>query len=283
MNKFDFFITDYLRENKEVALEKIGTIKTLSFSNTDTQAGSVEFTFNKKITTSPELITYIAEKASKNKHLIASDLDSHLSQVREFINIGKSYEIPLVGFIKANRTGTYEFLPYSESAKPLRTGPQPAKDRPSNNNRSVIQLISFLIVIAILAGLGWQAYEFFSQKSNKGNVQVQPPVQNTVADDTLKHIDSAAIQQPVTYAQEDTATIRYIFETTASALRARTRTAQLKGFGNNAGYDSVVTNSVTYYNLYVEKPTKIADTLRIKDSISKFFLKDIRLQVVTPE
>jgi hypothetical protein len=282
VNKFDFFITEYLRENKEVALEKIGLIKTLSFSNTDTQAASVEFTFNKKITTSPQLINYIAEKVGKNKNLIASDLESHFSQVREFINIGKSYEIPLVGFIKANRTGMYEFLPYSEAAKPVRTGPQPVKDRPSKNNRSVIQLISFLIVIAILAGLGWQAYEFFIQRSNN-NAKVQPAVQDTVVADTVKHIDSAAIQQPVTYSQDDTAVIRYIFETTASALRAHTRTEQLRNFGNNAGYDSNVTNSVTYYNLYVEKPTKIADTLRIKDSISKFFLKDVKLQIVTPK
>lgn len=278
MNKFDFFITDYLRENKEVALEKIGTIKTLSFSETDAQAASVEFLFDKKIATSPQLIDYIATKAGKNKKLIASDLESHFSQVREFINIGKSYEIPLVGFIKADKTGAYRFLPYSEVQKPLRAGPQPDKDKPAGNNRSVIQLISVLIVIAILAGLGWQAYVFFSKKSNT-TAQVQPSVQDTVMADTVKNIDSAAIQKPVTYTPDDTAVVRYIFETTASALRAYTRTAQLKSFGNNAGYDSIVTNSVTYYSLYIEKPTKIADTLRIKDSISKFFLKEIKLQI----
>lgn len=283
MNKFDFFITDYLRENKEVALEKIGTIKTLSFSTTDTQAASVEFTANKKIATSPQLVDYIAEKAVKNKNLIASDLESHFSQVREFINIGKSYEIPLVGFIKANKTGVYEFLPYSEAVKPLRIGPQPAKEKSSNNNRSVVQLISVLIVIAILAGLGWQAYEFFSQRSKNTTAEVQPPVQDSAVTDTVRKIDTTAIQKPATYSQDDTAVVRYIFETTASALRARTRTAQLKSFGNNAGFDSTVTGSVTYYNLYVEKPTKIADTLRIKDSISKFFLKEIKLQIATPK
>ena len=280
MNRFDYFITDYLHEHREVSLEKIGTIKMLSFSNTDTQAASVEFICNKKITTSPQLVDYIAEKAVKNKKLIASDLESHFSQVREFINIGKSYEIPQIGFIKANKTSTYEFIPYSEAAKPSRMGQQPAKARSSNNNRSAIQVISFLIVIAILAGLGWQAYEFFSQRKNNNNAQVQPVSQDTPVVDTTKNIDTTATQQPVTYGTDDTAVIHYIFETTASALRARTRIAQLQDFGNNAGYDSIFINSVTYYNLYIIKPTKIADTARIKDSISKFFLKEVKLEIV---
>lgn len=280
MNRFDYFITDYLHEHREVSLEKIGTIKMLSFSNTDTQAASVEFICNKKITTSPQLVDYIAEKAVKNKKLIASDLESHFSQVREFINIGKSYEIPQIGFIKANKTSTYEFIPYSEAAKPSRMGQQPAKARSSNNNRSAIQVISFLIVIAILAGLGWQAYEFFSQRKNNNNAQVQPVIQDTPVVDTTKNIDTTATQQPVTYGTDDTAVIHYIFETTASALRARTRIAQLQDFGNNAGYDSIFINSVTYYNLYIIKPTKIADTARIKDSISKFFLKEVKLEIV---
>jgi len=280
VNRFDYFITDYLHEHREVSLEKIGTIKMLSFSNTDTQAASVEFICNKKITTSPQLVDYIAEKAVKNKKLIASDLESHFSQVREFINIGKSYEIPQIGFIKANKTSTYEFIPYSEAAKPSRMGQQPAKARSSNNNRSAIQVISFLIVIAILAGLGWQAYEFFSQRKNNNNAQVQPVIQDTPVVDTTKNIDTTATQQPVTYGTDDTAVIHYIFETTASALRARTRIAQLQDFGNNAGYDSIFINSVTYYNLYIIKPTKIADTARIKDSISKFFLKEVKLEIV---
>jgi len=281
VNRFDYFITDYLHEHREVSLEKIGTIKMLSFSNTDTQAASVEFICNKKITTSPQLVDYIAEKAVKNKKLIASDLESHFSQVREFINIGKSYEIPQIGFIKANKTSTYEFIPYSEAAKPSRMGQQPAKARSSNNNRSAIQVISFLIVIAILAGLGWQAYEFFSQRKNNNNAQVQPVIQDTPVVDTTKNIDTTATQQPVTYGTDDTAVIHYIFETTASSLRARTRTAQLKNFGNNTGYDSTVINNTKYYKLYILKRTKIADTLVIKDSLAKFLQKNITVQVDT--
>ncbi len=129
MNRFDAYITDYLYENKEVALEKIGYIKIVSFAGNDTQAPSVEYIFDKKITTSTALVEYIAEKASKNKNIVAADLESHFRQVREFINIGKPYELPRLGFIKANRNGVYEFTLFSETNKPVRTGVQQVKPR----------------------------------------------------------------------------------------------------------------------------------------------------------
>ena len=114
------------------------------------------------------MIDFISEKAAKNKYLVRSDLESHFSQVREFINIGKTYEIPEIGFIKANKSGVYEFFPYSDVNKPARSGMQPVKRQKQSNNRSFIQLITLLIVIAIIAGLGWQAYQFFS-KTKTGN------------------------------------------------------------------------------------------------------------------
>ena len=96
MNRFDSHIKEYLQENKEVALDKIGTIKIGSSTGPDAQSSSIEFKPDKKISTSPELIDYIAAKDKKNKYLISSDLDSYLSQVREFINIGKSEGLQVI-------------------------------------------------------------------------------------------------------------------------------------------------------------------------------------------
>ena len=281
MNKFDTYISDYLRDNREITLEKIGTLKILSFSEPDAHAPSVDFVFDKKIATSPELIIFIAEKAAKNKNLVAADLESHFAQVREFINIGKSYEIPHVGFIKANKTGAYQFLPYSEVNKPSRiTGGQPVQQSSRSNKRSAVQLLSLIIVLAILSGLAWQAYNFFSQR--KANTVTATPVNTdttvTVPAKDTTHADTTAVHQTA-YSANDSVNVHYIFETTASGLRARTRTAQLKSFGNNAGYDSFIINSTKYYNLYLIKPTKLADTTATKDSIAKFLQKDIRIVV----
>ena len=284
MNRFDTYITDYLYANNEVSLEKIGIIKTSAVQ--DQQAGSVVFVCDKKAATSKELINFISEKAGKNKNLIASDLESHFAQVREFINIGKSYEIPNIGFIKANNSGLYEFLPYSEVNKPVKTGAQPVK-RQKQSNRSAIQLITLIIVIAILGGLGWQAYQFFSKPkaiSSTQTIATADTAANTAtpAQDSNHIVDSTTLktQQQTYLSDSDKVNVQYIFETTASVLRAQTRTAQLKNLGNDAGYDSFINNNTKFYSLYILKPTKIADTLTIKDSIAKFLQKDIKLKIL---
>jgi nucleoid DNA-binding protein len=284
VNKFDTYISEYLRANREVTLEKIGTLKILSFSEAEANAPSVDFTFDKKAATSPALIDFIAEKAVKNKNIVAADIESHFAQVREFINIGKNYEIPHLGSIKANKTGAYQFLPYSEINKPSKTSSaQPAQQSSRSNKRSAVQLLSLIIVLAILSGLAWQAYNFFSQR--KTNTVAAIPVNtDTVAATPVKntpHLDTAAVHQ-TTYSPTDTVNVHYIFETTASGLRARTRTAQLRSFGNDAAFDSFVTHSTMYYDLYLIKPTKLADTSATKDSIAKFLQKDIRI-VIEPK
>ncbi|SFQ46654.1 hypothetical protein [Parafilimonas terrae] len=279
MNKFDSYITDYLYENREVALEKIGYIKIISFAGPDSRQASVDYIFDKKITTSTGLVEYISEKTGKNKSLVIADLESHLKGVREFINIGKPYEIPQIGFIKANNSGVYEFTPVSEiNTKPVKTATQPLAQTSAKSSRTVVQIISLIIAIAILSGLGWQAYQALSKKTKEADMNTVASADTVSAADTGKTTDTTA-QQPTGYSPDDSVNVRYIFEVTASGLRARTRTAQLKGFGNNALYDSFVNNSTKRYDLYILQKTKIADTLRIKDSLAKFFMRDITLKI----
>lgn len=279
MNKFDSYITDYLYENREVALEKIGYIKIISFAGPDSRQASVDYIFDKKITTSTGLVEYISEKTGKNKSLVAADLESHLKGVREFINIGKPYEIPQIGFIKANNSGVYEFTPVSEiNTKPVKTTTQPLAQAGAKSSRTVVQIISLIIAIAILSGLGWQAYQALSKKTNVADTNTVTNTDTASAADTGKTADTTA-QQSAGYSPGDSVNVRYIFEITASGLRARTRTAQLKSFGNNALYDSFVNNNTKRYDLYILQKTKIADTLRMKDSLSKFFMRDIALEI----
>ena len=282
MNKFDTYIAEYLYDNKEVALEKIGIIKASAASAQDTRP-PIQFIHDKKSATTEGLVQYIAERAGKNKNLVASDLESHLAQVREFINIGKNYEIPDFGFIKANKSGSYEFLPYSEANKPLRTSNQTVQGSRRNNSRSIVQLIGFIIVIAILSGLGWQAYRFFKNKQADTAVNATNHNPDTIANvslpDTNKTVHDSTSMQPVMLSENDTVNIRYIFERTASGLRARTRIAQLQRFGNNAGYDSFTTNNTKFFDLYILKPTKLSDTLAVKDSLARFLQKDIKIMI----
>ena len=249
----------------------------------------VDFKFDKKATTSPELIDFIATRAAKNKMLIASDLESHLTQAREFINIGKTYEIINAGFIKKNNSGEYEFLPLSQAVKAQKNFSQPVTKNHKTRKKgsSAVQLFTLIIVLAILGGLGWEAYQFF----------LKPTVQNTseteTADTTknsdtalnkdssaLSTIDATADTSHKIYNANDTVLVHYIFETTDLFLRAQSRTDKLRSYGNNAGYDSVANGAGKLYSLYIIKNTKISDTLAVKDSLAKFLQKDIQIKIV---
>lgn len=285
MNKFDAYLSEYLNEYKEVSLERIGTIKINgAFPTQPGESADVTFTYDKKATTTETLINFIAEHAKKNKSLIASDLESHFTQAREFINIGKNYEIIHVGFIKKNNNGEYGFLPYSEANKSIRITStfQPSEKQPKTSNRSFIQLITLLIVLVILGGLGYEAYHFFINKKQTTPVTInnaQDSV-NTVAQDTTKTDSNTIAAAPKTFLPTDTVDTRYIFETTASILRARTRTAQLNAFGNNAGFDSFMNNNTKFYSLYILNFNKISDTAKVRDSISKYLQKPIKVELV---
>jgi hypothetical protein len=285
VNRYDTYISEYLTENREVALEKIGIIKiSTAYPDSNETGINVDFTYDKKAFTSPELINFIAEKTGKSKLLIASDLESHLTQAREYINIGKTYEILNAGLIKANNSGEYEFILFSNANKSQKTHSQPVKSAGRSNARSAVQFFTFLIVLAIVAGMGWEGYRFFI----KPKAQKAPQdISNTNQADTIAHGDTASglinTGSPnhalPSFNNDDTVLVRYIFETTDSLVRAKKRIAQLKSFGNPAGLDSFQNNRGKSYSLFIYKRTKIADTLAVKDSLAKFLQKTIRIQI----
>src|SRR4051794_27426398 len=101
MNNYDPFIQDFLAQYKSLSLEKIGHLK---INGAEGVGGSdVSFQYDRKAATTPELVNYIAERTGKNKFLVQSDLESHFELTRQFINIGKPYELEGVGFISLSK------------------------------------------------------------------------------------------------------------------------------------------------------------------------------------
>jgi hypothetical protein len=143
-----------------------------------------------------------------------------------------------------------------------------------------VQVFTSLIVIAIIAGLGWEAYVFFIKPKMQSNATAPVVNSDTAAapnPDTVA-ASTQPVQQPA-YSSTDTADVRYVFETTSMLQRAKTRTAQLVSFGNPAAYDSFSSESGKYYVLFIHKRSVISDTLRIRDSLQKFLQKSIRIQL----
>lgn len=294
VNKFDSLIYDFLIHQKQAALEKIGVFEVTSESlniahgNEVTSIPKVNFTYDRRATTTAELVDFIAEKLSKNRALIASDLESYFEQVRQFINLGKPYIIPGIGAVSLAKSGAYEFSQQNnemnaaeeKSARQFyqTDAEQVQESRVKSKNR--LAGVAILIVLLLLAGLGWGIYTIFFDKSKQPEVVATPPADSSGATKPATDSVSRKPAEPVTSQapvanQGDSMVFKFIFETTNVPDRAYSRTAQLRSFGDPAGYDSSVADGQTTYHLYLRKKMTPADTARARDSLQTYFQRKI--------
>ena len=290
MNHYDLIIRDYLEEQKSVSFEKIGSLVITDKNTSEDQQfipGSLQFKYNKKAATSPGLVDYIAQRLAKNKGLIQSDLESYIELMRQFINIGKPYEMEGVGVFKLAKSNEYEFTAYDMSEKkeeqksgkrqhPANTSPLTVKHR---NNRSALMLLAVLIILTVLVVIGWGTYKLLMPgDSPKSDTAVlsnnSKPADTIVSTNNLLPADSRAI------TKGDTADYKFIYETTSLSSRAYLRTAQLKKFGNQAAIDSIGADSAKVYELYIKMRLYNADTTKAKDSIQKHLQRSVKIVAI---
>ncbi len=294
MNKYDDFLAQYLETQKELSLNKIGTlfIKGSAFYNESTreiQEGDTNFAMDKKVTTSQGLIEYIASLTKKNSSLISSDVESYLEQGRQFINIGDTFSINGVGSFTKNNSGNYIFTAgppvllkiKQEKEKDVQEhehGSYYSAQKKKNSNRGLVMFFAFFIILLVLAGMGWGVYKLYFEKSSSTvSNTVAPVVMDTPAAKIILPVQTAKANIPIS----DTTTYKFIFEKTPSRDRAVSRTGKLNEFGNKALYDSVKENGAIIYRLYLlQKTKKISDTARIRDSLFRYFQRDILLEPV---
>lgn len=292
MNHYNPLIRDYLLQYKSLSLEKIGTL--IIDETSSAHHLTVQFQYDKKAGTSPELINYIAERTGKSKVLIESDIESYTETMRQLINIGKPYAIEGIGEYKLAQTGEYAFSVYEmpsgkEEHKTVRRQPSgelmPGKKRSSNRNALI--LVSLIIILGVLGVIGWGTYNFFagnvkeSGLNDSGAVANAPPLNDTasfLATDSITSIkgDTAKIDTTRTI-KTDTADYKFIYETTLLPERATRRTNQLIRFGERADFDSIETGAGQLYRLYIRKRLSTIDTTREKDSLERYLQRPIRV------
>ncbi len=290
MNHYDLLIRDFLLNYKSLSLEKIGTL-TIDEKSLPAHHLPLQFQYDKKAITTPELITYIVERTGKSKVLIQSDIESFTELMRQLINIGNPYEIERVGAFRLAQSGEYEFIAYDIpvgkeeqkiSKKHQPTGLMPLNKRSSN--KSALMLVSFIIILGILGVIGWGAYNFFVNSAKKPTpadtvVATAPSVADTTASatDSITLLRDTTQKDTTTMATTDTAEYKFIYETTSSSARANIRTNQLISFGDHAAFDSIATDTGNIYQLYIKMKLYYADTARAKDSLERYLQRNIKI------
>jgi flagellar basal body-associated protein FliL len=290
--KFDNHLAKYLYENKFLKLEGIGTFTFDSKASLPNQQDKeiyypidgLSFTYNPKEVLDETLITFLVKRLGKIEPLVRSDLDSDLSNIKQFINLGKPYTIEGIGTLNKNNQGTYEFtpgsfLPAKEELNPKRENAEHNYPVSSNGSAGKIFVIILIIIasIAALGGIGLGISTFMSRKANDDNsvTQKQQSQADTVPTEQGEPISNTATvdisKSNVTIS--DTVGYKMIFEITANAQRAIVRKEKLKE--QHIDYDTTSTAGVLKYRLYVPMRIRPEDTTRTKDSLRKWYARRI--------
>ena len=288
--KFDDLLAQYLYENKILNLQGIGTFTlegkvSIPYEQEKEVYYPIEglnFTHNTKVTIDDDLVNFLVKKLGKIQPLVRSDLESYLSNVKQFINLGKPYTIEGVGTLHINNQGTYEFtagnfLPVKEELNPHRENPEhnyPQRERGSTAGKVFLVILIVLASLAALAGIGWGVYALVIANNKTEQNATPPPVDSLVTDNIP--VDTTEFSTPA--LSTDSASFKMVFEETRLRSRAVNRTAQLQTLKINAQYDSVGTGNAMKYRIFVVKDLLPADTTRVRDSIAKFFLRKVYVE-----
>lgn len=285
-------IVQYLYSSKKVTLQDIGvfTISTDinipvdSEKDTVLPENAIEFIYDPKARVDEGLIQYIVENTRKIRPLATSDLESFIILNKQFLNIGKPLIIEGLGTLQKTQIGTYAFTQAITSHVMLKEPPKvvtekiiekisfatPQKEK--NVNTSKFALFGILGLV-LLSALGFAAYYFITKKEtnekNESNIAIEKnDTSSNNSPNKIKPSDTAIITKPIAIAIVDTNSFYVVIKEYQELAIAQKRLEILRGYGNNLILSTK--DSITY-KMRMPFKLPLSDTLRIKDSLSKFF------------
>ena len=289
--KTEQLIVQYLYSKKKVTLQDIGVFSITSDINLPEDsdkdiilpADSIQFTYDPKAPVDDGLVAYIMECTRKIRPLAYSDLESFIILNKQFLNIGKPLVFEGIGTLQKTQIGDYSFIQaatshvmneempklITEKLKEKVTFATPQKEKNTGNNKMALWvLVGVMVLAAALATV------YFLVKNNKESVVVNNTNAATV--DTLpvtKPVDTAtaALNKPAVTVPKninDSNSFYIVIKEFSDLASAEKSMKRLTGYGNRLVLTTA--DSVTYkMRMPFTKP--VSDTLRVKDSLAKFF------------
>ena len=287
--KTEQLIVQYLYSNKKVTLQDIGVFNITSEiiipedSDKDIvlPADTIQFVYDPKAPADDGLVAFIMESTRKIKPLAYSDLESFIILNKQFLNIGKPLVFEGMGTLQKTQGGDYAFtqaatshvtteeLPkiITEKLKEKITFATPQKEKNGAGNKNVLWLLFAVIIV-----LGTVAAIFFFNK-NKADEKTLASTENAVTD-TLPVVKKDTVLRqnvpvpPVTSALKDSNTFFVVIKEYTDFATAEKSLKRYLSFGNKV---ELTTKDSVIYKLRVPFTKPLNDTVRVKDSLSKFF------------
>jgi hypothetical protein len=284
-------LAQYLYNNKRLDLPGIGTFLLDSSTIVEpennkhskpTNIDDIFFENDSTIKEAPDLIRFISEQTGKMKALAAADLDTHLEQAQQFLNIGKPFLFEGIGNLVKIRSGQFVFtsgqvIPEKMKEFSVREISSTSSTEESFNEylsikkkRKPIQPLVLLLLLFIGIGLAiWGGYTVYKRTTEKDDF---PAVANEnqddkiipVADSTL-HLKKDSI--PVAVQTISQGNYKFVVEV-AGKERGLLRFRTFKSWGLNIKME---TTDSTNFKLFFLLPASASDTARIIDSLRTLY------------
>jgi hypothetical protein len=296
--KIDQVLVHYLLKTKHLSLQGIGTFDldaTLPDSADPDKpiiipADAIKFNYNPKTVEDDELVNFIVLHTKKIKPLASSDLDSFLSLGRQFLNIGKPFNLPSIGTLEKLNSGVLSFIGGQHLAP--RMEPQRIKiedegaeeheenmfndyqkERKGNSGQKAFVII---IALAIIGLIVWAAAHFLfnneNAPANMTTTETVAPVKDSahIKDSLAIYSNSIDSTKSAMKTPTDSFTFKVIVSQFNNKKIALTRYNNLRSYNRNV--IMYTTDSLTYK---IAEPfmRPLTDTTKVLDSLSRYYSK----------
>lgn len=280
-------LSQYLYTNKRLDLPGIGTFLLGSKDIIEQENGknliasNISFESNSSLKESPDLIKYISSQTGKMKALAIADLDSHLEQARQFLNIGKPFLFEGIGNLVKIRSGEFAFTSGETISDKIKEYSAREISSTSSTEESFDDIYPKekrkwrkpVTLLLLLAGIGlaiWGGYTVYKKNSNKEILSTSiAEKQNEKG--TLLITDSSQLTRKDNDSIQEKSIVpenyRFVIEV-ANKQRGLDRFATLKGFGLDVKMD---TTDSPNYKLFFLLPAASSDTAKMIDSLRNLY------------
>ncbi|MEJ7769061.1 MAG: hypothetical protein WKF89_14685 [Chitinophagaceae bacterium] len=309
--RFDLLLAQYLYKNKKLNLPGIGRFEADSSvyapEDNEKQKSSLEgITFHETTVSKADedLIDFIKDQTGKMKPLAVSDLESYLTLGKQFLFIGKPFYLEGIGTLQLAKSGHFEFIPGEYITTKLE---DPNIERSEGKKRSVHEedrmlqesntnnikiLFLFLGIVGALTLVAWGGYHLYNMNLTEQTAleanSLKPQEDSTYSLLSTDSINELVGDQPYSTSASEVPIplppgineYKFIVEITQDKLRAYNRYKDLRSYGNKI---EIETADSVNYKLFYSIRTTSSDTLRIRDSLNRWYYRNDDIMRVTIE
>lgn len=291
--KVEQLMVQYLYQNKRVTLQDVGTFTIAPgfdiMPDNDKEVtlpeGAIQFEYNSKAPQDEGLIDFVVQHSRKIKPLATSDLESYSILSRQFLNIGKPLIIEGLGILQKNQKGTYDFHQGHTITSKMEAAPVAMKEKqqeeisfttkPREHASSKNWMVAALVIF-VLCTAG-AVYYFMVQGDKEepvnqnsllltdtGSLNVKDTSMLVAKDTTFKKDSLPAVTAPAS----DGYSFKVVLKEYPSKPAADNAFEKLTSYGHKL---LLTQKDSTLYKISMPFTTPLSDTLRVKDSLRRFF------------